>query len=375
MNILLIPDKFKGCLTAKEIIKSLTKGIHKANSNCFIEFIIASDGGDGFLQAISQFEDVEFIEILSVNSIGQKIKTEYAFNTSKKTAYIELAKASGLDLLSKNDYNVMNGSTFGTGLQIKAAVKRGATKIYVGLGGSATNDAGIGIASALGYKFLDNKNCKLKPIGENLSAIAKITPPTNLYRNIEFFAVNDVQNVLYGKRGAANVYAKQKGATNDEIVLLDNGLKHLNTKVIALINKDFSQIKGTGAAGGAAYGLKVFFNAEFITGIDFILNQNTYLHCVKQNLIDLIITGEGKLDQQTLHGKLVCGVTNWAKKNQIPVVAICGKNTLLNQSAKTLNLLKIIEINDSFKSLDYNMKHAAKLVEKAIFEFIKQYKP
>ncbi len=376
LNILIIPDKFKGSLTAKELIEALIKGITKANPNNRIESIVASDGGEGFLQAVSQFENLEFINVLSVNSIGKNINTTYAFNPTKKVAYIELAKASGLDLLSKNDYDVMKGSTFGTGLQINDAIKKGATKIFIGLGGSATNDGGIGIATALGYRFLDINGSKLNPCGKNLIKIDSIVKPANNgFENVQFVAVNDVRNPLFGLYGAAQTYAPQKGASPEDVKLLDSGLKHLSLKVKSQLKRDAVSIAGSGAAGGTAYGLKVFFDAKFISGIDFILNQNTYLHRVKQNKIDLIITGEGQLDQQTLHGKLVCGVANWAKKHQIPVIAICGKNILSNQSAVTLNLLKIIEISDSSKSLDHNLKHAAKLAEKAIFEFIKQYKP
>jgi len=376
MNILLIPDKFKGSLTVKELIKALKKGINKANLNNNVKPVLASDGGEGFLQAISQFENLEFIKITSVNSIGQNIETVYAFNTSKKIAYIELAKASGLDLLSKKDYDIMKGSTFGTGLQIKDALKKGAKKIYIGLGGSATNDAGIGIAAALGYKFVDIYGKELAPCGENLIKINSIVKPTNNdFKNAQFVGVNDVKNVLFGKQGAAYVYAKQKGASDKDIAFLDDGLKHLNNKVIELKNQDFSQIEGAGAAGGTAYGLKAFLNAKFISGIDFILNQSTYLQGVKKNEIDLIITGEGCIDQQTLQGKLVCGVANWAQKQKIPVIAVCGKNILSNQSATALNLLKIIEISNSSKSFDYNMKYAAKLAENTIFEFIKQYNP
>ncbi len=377
MNILLIPDKFKGSLTAKELIEALIKGINKVNPNNHIESVMASDGGEGFLQAVSQFENLDFIEMLSVNSIGQNINTCYAFDPIKKVAYIELAKSSGLDLLPKNDYNVMKGSTFGTGLQINNAIKKGAIKIFIGLGGSATNDGGIGMAAALGYRFLDTNGNELNPCGKNLIKIDSIIKPIiNDFENVQFVAVNDVRNPLFGLYGAAQTYAPQKGASSNEVKLLDSGLEHLSLKVKYQLRIDIAHMPGSGAAGGAAYGLRVFFDAEFISGIDFILNRNTYLRRVKQNAVDLIITGEGKIDQQTLHGKLVYGVANWAKKHQIPVIAICGKNTLSNQSsAAVLNLLKIIEISDSSKSLDYNLKHAAKLAEKAIFEFIKQYNP
>jgi len=211
MNILLIPDKFKGSLTAKELIEALKKGINKANLNNHVESIMASDGGEGFLEAISRFEKTTFIKMASVNSIGKKIETVYAFNASKKIAYIELAKASGLDLLSKNDYNIMKGSTFGTGLQIKDALKKGAKKIYIGLGGSATNDAGIGIAAALGYKFIDINGKELAPCGESLIKIDSIVKPTNNdFKNVQFVAVNDVKNVLFGKQGALTFMLNRK---------------------------------------------------------------------------------------------------------------------------------------------------------------------
>jgi len=376
MNILLIPDKFKESLRAYEVIKAIKKGLSRSKIPIDYTEIIASDGGDGFIEAIAENKNVNLVSVISFNPLGKLIPSIYAIDLEEKAAYIELAKASGLSLLSPKDRHVLKTSTFGTGMQIKAAVARGVIKIYVGMGGSATNDGGIGIAVALGYKFLDINGKELAPCGENLIKIDSIIKPViNDFKKVQFVAVNDVKNVLFGLNGAAQTYAPQKGASLSDVKLLDRGLKHLSTKVKAYLNIDVAHISGTGAAGGAAYGLKAFFNAEFISGIDFILNKHTSLQYFKPEDIDLIITGEGKLDSQTLHGKLVYGVSDWAKKHQIPVIAVCGENTLSNQSARALNLSQIIEISDSSKSLDYNMKNAAKLLEKAMFEFFKHYNP
>jgi glycerate 2-kinase len=376
MNILLIPDKFKESLRAYEVIKAIKKGLSRSKIPIDYTEIIASDGGDGFIEAIAENKNVNLVNMMAFSPLGKLIPSIYAIDLKEKTAYIELAKASGLSLLLPKDRNVLKTSTFGTGMQIKAAVAKGATKIYIGLGGSATNDAGTGIAVALGYKFLDTNDKELDPCGENLIKIDSIIKPViNDFNEVQFVAVNDVKNVLFGLNGAAQTYAPQKGASPSDVKLLDRGLKHLSEKVKAYLNLDLADISGAGAAGGAAYGLKAFFNAGFISGIDFILNRHTSLQYFKPEDIDFIITGEGKLDSQTLHGKLVYGVADWAKKHQIPVIAVCGINTLSNQSARALNLLQIIEISDSSKSLDYNMKNAAKLLEKALFEFFKHYKP
>jgi len=377
MNILLIPDKFKESLSAKEVIIAVKKGLARYNESVNVIEILASDGGDGFIEAISQNNAIKLVEMPTVNSLGRQLNATFALDSKKKVAYIELAKTSGLSLLEPTERNVLETSTYGMGLQIKQALRIGVKKIFLGLGGSATNDAGMGLAVALGYQFLDINGSVLKPCGRNLIKIENIIKPTLIEEidKVTFIAVNDVKNPLFGLNGAAQTYAPQKGASPSDVKLLENGLKNLSSKVKSQFNIDANQVAGAGAAGGTAYGLKVFFDAKFESGVNFILKQQADLSKVKPKEIDLIITGEGKLDQQTLYGKLVYGVAKWGNKRKIPIVAICGKNTLSYKSAKTLNLLKIIEISDATQSLDYNMKYAAKLVEKAIFEFISQYKP
>nr|WP_273567212.1 glycerate kinase [Maribacter sp. Hal144] len=212
MRILLIPDKFKGSLSAQGVIDALKKGIHAAIPTAEFFSVLASDGGDGFLNSIAANVLCENVFIDTVDPLGRKITSTYLLNKNDETAYIELAKASGLELLSLQERNAMVTSTYGTGLEIKDAIQKGATKIYVGLGGSATNDGGIGIANALGYDFQDESGVVLNPIGKNLSLIHAIKKNNQIFpADVSVFAVNDVDNPLFGKRGAAYTYGAQKG--------------------------------------------------------------------------------------------------------------------------------------------------------------------
>ena len=372
MNILLIPDKFKGSLSAQEVIESLKKGILDFKKSIRFHEVIASDGGDGFLDAIVEKDSIKIIDMISKDPLGRNLKSNYGFDFKNRIAYIELANTSGLSLLSKKERNVLKTSTYGTGIQIKHAIANGAKKIYIGLGGSATNDAGIGIASALGYQFLNNQKEVLAPIGEHLSEIISVLEPdTKFYEQIHFYAVNDVKNPLFGENGAANVYAKQKGADNSAIELLDQGLRNLHRIIKNKLGIDAAFDAGSGAAGGAAYGLRVFLKARFIEGAEFMLKKNGIYKYLKKDSIDLIITGEGMIDDQTSYGKLVSGVSKIASNFNIPVIAICGKKNLLNITKENLGLTEVVEIADPTKSLEYNMENASQLIEKSIYKYFK----
>ncbi len=373
MNVLLIPDKFKGSLSAKEVINALAQGIRTANPKTRIYEVIASDGGDGFLEAVATYVKVEEIFVATVDPLGRDLCAPYLYERDTRTAYIELAKASGMELLNALERDPVQCSTLGTGLQIKHAINRGATTIYVGLGGSATNDGGIGIAKALGFEFLDIAGCELKPTGVNLRKIDRIRPAEipKMLKVISVYAVNDVSNPLYGEDGAAYVYARQKGAEKEEIELLDNGLRHLDKKVRQQFAIKNASKAGAGAAGGTAYGLKTFADARFISGIDFILQLAGVAKLLKKESMDYIITGEGKIDEQTLSGKLINGVLNLGKEHSIPVVAICGALEVDRGSLKGEGIFEVLEVGDRTKSLEYNMKNASQFVERAICDFIR----
>ena len=371
MNILLVPDKFKGSLTTRGVIDALKGGIKKFNPEYTIYDDIVSDGGEGFLEAINATNAVEQVDVVSTDAVGRPMMSYYLVNRELETAYIELANTSGLVLLSPNERNVLKTSTYGTGIQIKHAISSGVKNVYIGLGGSATNDGGIGIASALGYKFLDVNGEELEPKGENLSKINEIDSGNCIsLKEIKMYAVNDVKNPLFGKNGAAYVYAKQKGANDEEIKFLDTGLEHLAEKAKESLAKNNAHFPGAGAAGGVGYGLNVFLNAEFINGAEFILEQSGVYNKLENGDIDLVITGEGKIDDQTAQGKLIMGVTKLTTKFEIPTIAICGQKDFIEYNTKTLRLNDIIEVADTSKSLQYNMDNAAELIENAIFEYL-----
>ncbi|WP_298478466.1 glycerate kinase [uncultured Maribacter sp.] len=374
MNFLLIPDKFKGSLTANEVINAVSKGIKKVDGTSTIYSILASDGGDGFLDAISNSISTHEVEIETLDPMGRLIAATYLLNENNDTAYIELAKASGLELLKEEERNVMQMSTYGTGLQIKDAVSRGIKTIYVGLGGSATNDGGIGIANALGYVFTNKAEEELKPIGANLGAISKIKKRKFLktFASVKFYAVNDVDNPLFGTKGAAYVYGKQKGANEEELQILENGLIHLNQLVGEQLRKNFAFIPGAGAAGGTAYGLKTFLDAEYLSGVNFLLQLAEVPKIIETKNIDYIITGEGKIDSQTIHGKLVNGVVNMAKRFNIPVVAICGKLDVNEKELQKLGVETVLQTYNPEKGVQYSMDNAASVIVELIAGHFKE---
>ena len=373
MNYLLIPDKFKDSLTAFEVIESISNGIRKVDQNANIHSVVASDGGDGFLEAILNTIAVEKIPTTTVDPISRPIEAFYLLSKETDTAYIELAKASGLELLKEEERKVMNTSTFGTGLQIKDAVNKGVKTIYIGLGGSATNDAGMGIAKALGYSFSDKDGNEINPIGCQLANVFNIEKKDSisLLNDVSFFAVNDVDNPLFGMKGAAHVYAKQKGANTQEIAELNTGLKNIHSIAVDQLQKNNAHIPGAGAAGGTAYGLKTFLNADYINGVEFLIQLAKVPQLLKKHAVDLIITGEGKIDSQTIHGKLVKGVLHLGQKFSTPVIAVCGKLDLNKGEIDALGLEAILEVKNDAISVAYSMEHASGIVEKLIGDYLK----
>lgn len=363
MHVLIAPDSFKDSLTAAQVSNAIAKGVTQFSSNFECHFLAASDGGEGFLQAVERsISNLEVQTITTVDPLGNTVEASYLYNSPTQTAYVELAQASGIELVSKSNRNPLKTSTYGTGLQIKHAIELGCKTIYLGLGGSATNDAGIGIATAMGYTFFDADNKILKPIGENLLDIERIVQPSNTLDAIKIVAVNDVSNPLFGPTGAAHTYAKQKGASETEIEYLDTGLKHLHEKMVQLFSIDEANTPGAGAAGGTAYGLKCFLQAEFIGGTSFILNISNFSDRIQNEKISLIITGEGKIDDQTAYGKFAYGILQEAKKYAVPVMAVCGRLLLDTGQWKELGFLEVSEIYQADKPVSYSFENAATLV-------------
>ncbi len=374
MNVLIAPDSFKDSLSAEQVADAIEKGILMFAPTSKCTRLPASDGGEGFLKAVQSYlPELEIIETIVEDPLGRDIKTDYLWDNGKKTAYIELAKASGLQLLTLEERTPMHTSTYGTGLQMKHAIAKGAKKIYLGIGGSATNDGGTGIAAALGFSLFSEGQIVLRPSGKYLSQISRIVRPENNLKTVSFFAVNDVENPLYGEEGAAYIYAGQKGATPKEILTLDLALQNLDRVVKNDLNKYEAHIAGAGAAGGTAYGLKCFLNASFIGGTSFMLNLARFKKIITEEKIDVIITGEGRIDAQTAHGKFIFGLAQEAKILNVPVLGLCGKLELTPSQLKGIGLDGAAQIYDPSKPVSYSYENAESLATQKTFDLLKEF--
>lgn len=374
MKLLLIPDKFDGSLTSESFTNAFVDGMKKAGVPFSSRFIKATDGGEGFLKVISNYKPCISVEVISENPLREPIRSYYLYNKEDNSAYIELANASGVDLLPFDERNPMLTTTYGTGIEIKDAVEKGVKHIYIGLGASATNDGGIGIAHALGFDFLNENGVLLPPIGSSLQLIRSIDDSrvSDKLKQVKFYTVHDVINPLFGENGAAYVYAKYKGATDEVIAELNKGLIRLNRVVSDKYNVFLNNVPGAGAAGGAAFGLKTFLNAEFLSAMDFILGLSGLREILDKENFDYIITGEGKIDAQNLNSKLLQGVIGLGKEYNIPVIAICGMLEISKDQLKEIGVFDVFDIQDEHKDLEYNMKHAALLLTAKTAEYFSE---
>jgi glycerate kinase len=324
MRILVAPDSFKGSLTAMEVAKNIKKGINSYDSKIDVELLPMADGGEGTVQSLVDATNGEIIEKEVNGPLGNKVKAFYGLLGDQKTAVIEMAAASGLPLVPEGKKNPLKTTTYGTGELIASALDAGAQKIIIGIGGSATNDAGVGMAQALGAEILDAEEQQIDFGGGNLDKIEKINLDKldSRLQDVEVVVACDVDNPLYGKDGAAYVYAPQKGADPEMVKILDQNLRHFNQIAIKELNKDINKIPGAGAAGGLGAGLVAFLDAELKAGVDIVLDIIDFESYLKD--VDLVITGEGMLDGQSIYGKTPVGVSRSAAKKDIPVIAIAG---------------------------------------------------
>ena len=369
LKIIVAPDKFKHTFSAAEISTIIENSILKNFNDIEVIKIPLSDGGEGFSDIIQTQFNCEKRIISVCNPLFNNINASYYFSKENKIGIIELSNASGLNLLKKKEQNPLKTTNFGTGLLIDNAIKSGAKKIILGLGGSATNDAGIGIASALGFVFLNKFDEILNPIGENLINITKIIKPkTDELKDIKFEIAADVSNILYGKNGAAHTFATQKGASKKDVIILDNGLKNFAEIIKNQFNIDISKIAGGAAAGGVGAGLYALLNAEIKSGIELILKSIDFENLIRN--ADLIITGEGKIDSQSVSGKVISGVVKMGKNHSIPVTAIAG---LIELSEIELNRFGLINSKSLFKSkvsIEIAKEKSVELINKKTIEII-----
>jgi len=329
MKILIAPDSFKHCLTAKEVASYLEKGIHKVLPEGDTKILPLADGGEGTVRALVDATGGNIYSVRVHDPLMRKIKSFFGILGDGKTAVIEMAAASGIELLQPEERNPLYTTTYGTGELIKAALDRNCEKITIGIGGSVTNDGGAGMVQALGGKLLDKENKQIKKGGLGLENLSKIDIST-LDKRIEKCDVtvaSDVENILTGQNGATMVYGPQKGANTEMVEKLDQTLKHYANKIEEFTGKDIRNIKGAGAAGGLGAGLIAFTSAEIKPGFQVVSETVNLKQKVKW--ADYIVTGEGKIDYQTQYGKTPYGVAKMAKKYGKIVIAVAG--TLENQ--------------------------------------------
>lgn len=344
MKILIAPDTFKDALPAIEVCKAIERGLRKANPEVETILFPLADGGEGTSDVIAWHLKGEIVKITVADPLFRPIEAHYFLSADGTTAFIEMAQASGLHLLKSEERNPLKTSTFGAGEMLLDAWHRGVKNIYLGIGGSATNDAGMGMAAALGWRFLSKNGEELTPTGENLQKVETIQPPQKIQNsqylipNSQFHSVLcDVTNPLFGPNGAACVYARQKGADDAAIAQLDAGLRHFSKKLEQLFGKDFSQTPGAGAAGGMGAGAMAFLGARLLPGIEAVMKLTGFEEVLKN--ADLVITGEGKLDGQTLHGKLIHGICKKASAYKVPVVAMCGTLEVTPEKISAIGLM------------------------------------
>ena len=344
MKILIAPDKFKGSLTAKQACEAISDGLLHFEYPTEVVHLPLADGGDGLLEVLKEYSEWEERTVTVADPLFRKINASYLVSKDK-IAFIEMAKASGLLLLTETERNPLKTSSYGTGELIKNAIANGVNKIVLGIGGSATNDAGIGMAAALGYKFLNKAGNALPPIGGSLTEIDQIDASGIVdLAEIKFEIACDVKNPLVGRNGAARIYAPQKGATVEMVSILEEGLINFARVVQDQFGINVDTIPGAGAAGGLGAGGLVFLNASLKSGIELLLEYSKAENKIIAS--DIVISGEGKLDEQSLQGKVVSAIAALCEKHQKPLIILCGKNELSYTQFRTSGIKAVYSISD-----------------------------
>ena len=382
-KIVIAPDSFKESLSSQEVCHAISRGIKKVYPKAKVISVPIGDGGEGTLTAIKESRPLKIKRVKVHDPLLRVCSATYGILEEENMGIVEMAQASGLELLSPKERNPWITSSFGTGELIRHALDDGCKKIVLTLGGVATNDAGVGMAKALGYKFLDKKG---QEIGNGVGALKNLhkIDASQIHprlKKVKFFAASDVTNPLCGPQGSAKVYGPQKGATPQMIPKMDAALKHFSKIVqreirdralFARTNRALSLISGAGAAGGAGAGAIAFLNAKLIKGINWMIELTQLENKVKG--ADILITGEGKIDAQTLFGKTLLGVARIGKKEGVPTIAFCGKIDWFPKKLYSEGLRAAYSIAGKSSSYEDSIKNAAIYLEKTVEEVLSHEK-
>ena len=364
MKIIIAPDSFKESMTAKEACEAIEKGMKIALPNAEFIKVPMADGGEGTTQSLVDATEGKMYFVETTGPLGEKVKSKFGILGNGEIAVLEMASTSGLELVPREKRNPMITTTYGTGELIKKAMDMGAKTILIGIGGSATNDGGAGMIQALGGKLLDENGKQISFGGGELSKIKKIdlSELDSRIKNIKFIAACDVQNPLTGETGAANVFGRQKGATEEMVKILDDNLKHYAELIRQDVKVDVENIPGAGAAGGLGAGLMAFLNAELRKGIDIVVEYSKLEEKIKG--ADFVITGEGSIDSQTRFGKTPYGVVSVAKKYGVPNITLAGNVSKDIEILYDYGFDAIFSIMQGVDNLDNALKNGKVNLEK-----------
>ncbi len=370
-KFVLIPDSFKGTITSSEVCEIIEEEILKKFSDSEINKIPVADGGEGSVDAFLDAVGGRKVFVEVAGPYFEKMEAFYGLIDDGKCAVIEMAACSGLPLVEGRK-DPTKTTTYGVGELIVHAAGQGVEKIIIGLGGSCTNDGGTGCAAALGVRFLNRKEEEFIPVGGTLSEIKKIDLSgfNPVLKNIEFVTMCDIDNPLYGKQGAAYIFGPQKGANPEVVDFLDKNLKALAEVVEREIGFSEWDFKGAGAAGGMGYGMKVFLNSKIQMGIETVLDIVKFDEIIKD--VDYVITGEGRLDYQSLRGKVVIGVARRARKQNVQVIAVVGSLGEGYEGAYDEGVNIIIETNYLHLPFEELKPRAKADLRKAVAELIQK---
>jgi len=356
MKIVIAIDSFKGCLSSRELAEAAEMGIRRAIPEAEVVKVPVADGGEGTVDALVEATGGRFRTVAVHGPLNERVEARYGILGDGQTAVIEMATASGLPLVPLELRDPRRTSTFGTGQLIADALDTGCRKFIVGIGGSATTDAGTGMLAALGWKFFDVSNKMLEPCGGNLSKIVRVDASGvhPALRDAKFLIACDVDNPMYGPQGAAFIFARQKGADDATIAELDVGLRSFATVITRETGRDVALMSGAGAAGALGAGFLAFTNADLRPGIEIVLDQLGFDALIRD--AHFVVTGEGRLDGQSLRGKTPVGIARAAKKHGVPVVALAGSVTDDAVAAHEQGVTAFFSIMDAPMSLEEAMR-------------------
>lgn len=324
-RVVVASDSFKGCLTSLQVADAVEAGVKSVYPSCEVVKLSVADGGEGTVQALSDAMNGEIVSILVKDPLGREVSASYAMIREKETAVIEVSAASGLTLLSPQERNPLAASSYGSGQIISDALSRGCRNFLMCIGGSAVNDAGMGMLSALGFRFLDEEGNRLEGSGADMSGVCDVdlSQVDPALGEAVFTVACDVDSPFCGTQGAAYVFAPQKGASPEQVKILDEGMSHFASVMKKLTGIDVINIPGAGAAGGIGGAMASFLGAELKSGAEMVLDAVRFDEVLSDT--DMVITGEGCLDGQTMTGKLPYCVAQRSAKADVPVAAVCGR--------------------------------------------------